>query len=296
MRQDPPNESLILDKFTHDDLKAWRRRANDLDNYNVQLFYHLQAQRQIHNDSLIAALKSSTHVSMNAEQWVRIVDFKYADNPLSPKGSLINGGRFNIGSDLEKFPSFPALYVGEDEATVRSERFGTPKIANGLQDHELALRKLPSFGFLNLKVNLGCVFDLTQIANLRAFSDIIRKFSTTKELRALARKLGQHATLVHNERELHKTFLHPEWRHYPTQYEIPANPQVFGNLVNAAKFAGVLYPSVRAVGKKCIAVFPQNFSDTDYVELSDAPHSGVKFKKMTVDNWEHITNWKPSAS
>ena len=45
-------------------------------------------------------------------------------------------------------------------------------------------------------------------------------------------------------------------------FGIPAASQIFGRFVKDAGFEAILYPSQRG-GRMCLAVFPQNFRDSD---------------------------------
>jgi RES domain-containing protein len=92
--------------------------------YNVGIFHHLEAARQLHKEQLVAALAGTKHVALKHVAWSRIQDYRYSMTPLSLVGSLMQGGRFNIGNDIDpsQFPAFPALYVAEDYETAYAEK------------------------------------------------------------------------------------------------------------------------------------------------------------------------------
>ena len=55
------------------------------------------------------------------------------------------------------------------------------------------------------------------------------------------------------------------------QYDLPANSQIFGRLCVAAGAHGILYPSVKNSTRRCLALFPQNWNDSDsFVEIVGA--------------------------
>ena len=140
-----PKAGVELERFTDADLRTWKRQAQDLERYHVQLFFHLEGQRALCHEDLCDALRQSAPASIVVDRWARIVDYKYSLQPLSAAGSLVHGGRFNIGGDLDpgKFPVFPALYLAEDYDTAYAERFGQRPSASGqLDGHEYACAQL----------------------------------------------------------------------------------------------------------------------------------------------------------
>ena len=70
----------------------------------------------------------------------------------------------------------------------------------------------------------------------------------------------------------------PDWRRWPTFFDVPAAPQIFGSLVQSAGIEGILYTSA-ITGGECIAIFPQNFlNSTSFVELDDPAPTGVQIR------------------
>jgi len=95
-----PKAGVELERFTDADLRTWKRQAEDLERYHVQLFFYLEGQRALRHADLCDALRQSAPASIIVDHWARIVDYKYSLQPLSAAGSLVRGGRFNIGNDL----------------------------------------------------------------------------------------------------------------------------------------------------------------------------------------------------
>ena len=288
-----PRAGVELERFTDADLRTWKRRAEDLERYHVQLFFHLEGQRALHQEDLCDSLRQSAPASIVVDRWARIVDYKYSLQPLSAAGSLVRGGRFNIGNDLDpgKYPVFPALYLAEDYDTAYAERFGQrPSASSGLEGHEYALRTPGSFTSVNVNGQLNNLFDLRNARNLRHFVAIISGFNLPKELRDLAASAGiKSPLLVRSAGQLKMSLLAHNWRLYPSQYEIPANPQVFGRLVVDAGFDGIVYASTKGP-KACVALFPTNFSGAEsYVELADEAPSGATHTRLDQKMWREIT-------
>lgn len=74
-------------------------------------------------DTLIEKLNNS-FISYSNKNWVRIVSWKYSNDPLSIKGSCLNapGGRFNYGDIGDEYDPFGALYIAEDFDTAHKEK------------------------------------------------------------------------------------------------------------------------------------------------------------------------------
>ena len=287
-----PKAGVELERFTDADLRTWKRQAEDLERYHVELFFHLEGQRALRHEDLRDALRQSVPASIIVDRWVRIIDYKYSLQPLSASGSLIRGGRFNIGRDLEpnKYPVFPALYLAADYNTAYAERFGTrPSVSDKLKGHEYALRSPGSFTSVNVNGHLHNLFDLRNGKNLRQFATIISEFDLPKELRALAASAGiRSPLLVKNAGQLKLSLLAHNWRAYPSQYEIPANPQVFGRLVVDAGFDGIVYASTKGP-KVCVALFPTNFSGSEsHVQLADEAPRGATHTRLDQDTCKQI--------
>ena len=213
---------------------------------------------------------------------------------MSSAGSLVKGGRFNIGKDINptQFPPYPALYVAENYNTAYAEKFGVPETTeiDGLSGHELALRKPTSFTSVNISGKLNNLFDVSKTGNIREFVNVIKRFEIPAELKVLARKLGMKPPFNLTEiTQLKQNLLSNDWRAWPIQIQLPANSQIFGRLIMEAGFEGIIYPSVKGKGK-CIAIFPENLAGTDsYVEVSDKAPDGVVHMKLDGRTWVDLT-------
>ena len=228
------------------------------------------------------------------DRWARIVDYKYSLQPLSAAGSLVRGGRFNIGNDLDpgRYPVFPALYIAADYDTAYAERFGQrPSVSGPLEGHEYALRTPGSFTSVNVNGNLKNLFDLRFAKNLGKFAKIISEFELPKELLTLAASAGiKDPPLVKTAGQLKMSLLEHNWRLYPSQYEIPANSQIFARLVADAGFDGIVYASTKGP-KDCIALFPTNFSGTEsHIELADEAPKGATHTRLDQESWRAIAS------
>jgi hypothetical protein len=216
-----PKAGVELERFTDADLRTWKRQAEDLERYHVQLFFYLEGQRTLRHADLCDALGQSASASIVVDHWARIVDYKYSLQPLSAAGRLVRGGRFNIGNDLNpgKYPVFPALYLAADYDTAYAERFGRRQSASGqLEGHEYALRTPGSFTSVIVNGQLQNLFDLRNAKNLRKFAEIVSAFDLPKGLRALAASARiEGSLLVRGAEQLKASLLAYNWRLYPSQ-------------------------------------------------------------------------------
>lgn len=273
----PGNDPYLLDEFSRQDLSTWKRNSALLQEYRVKQFYELESLRELHRDELIKALRDQGDCRETLAGWTRIVDYKYSLEPLSAKGSLRAGGRFNIGRDLDaaQLAPFPALYIASDYPTAYAERFGVLESKSELAPHELSLRTPGSFTSVSLNGEIGGLFDLRDSSAVKAFAKIIGKFQLNKELRQLARQLGMRGPLLlASTRDLYQDLL-GNWRGMPSQYGLPANSQLFARFLREAGFEGVIYPSTKGSGS-CIALFIEQLVASDsWIEIADDSPAGA---------------------
>lgn len=281
----PKNDPYLLDEFSHQDLGTWKRNSALLNQYRVKQFYELESLREIHRSELADALGAHGQVSLAVKGWTRIVDYRYSLEPLSAKGSMEKGGRFNIGRDLDVdlFAPFPALYMASNYDTAYAERFGSPTAGVELQPHELALRSTRSFSSVALQGEIQCLFDLRHPSTVKEFSKVISTFRMNKELQQIARKLDMKGPLlIHSGNDLYKSLL-GNWRDMPMQYGLPSNSQVFARFLKQAGFEGVIYPSTKGKGE-CIALFLDQLNGSDsFVELVDQPPPQISLTRLDAE-------------
>ena len=119
---EPDLPSLLeLERFSETSLHQWLAAKKSLDGLHRSLYFELEPRRQLDEPQLLDALRSQALPAYSFEDWSRIVDYRYALEPLSVAGSLNgDGGRFNVGGALSPgaFTPFPALYVAEDYGTA----------------------------------------------------------------------------------------------------------------------------------------------------------------------------------
>lgn len=299
----PSTSKTILDVFTERDLEHWSSRSVVAQRYSDYVYYDLERQRAQHFDGLIDALRSSTPAVVDLSRWARITDYRWSLEPLSPAGSLKNiGGRFNIGTDLDRARGqhFPALYIADSTDTGFREFFlGPPddkKMA--LTMAELALRHESSFTAFALRGRVDHILDLRTEEPLKSFAKIISKFTLTEATRRFALKNGLRSrSLVKTAKMLHeKLLIGPEaWRTEPQLFGIPAPSQVFGRFARDAGFEAILFPSQRGGGMN-LAVFVENFrNSSSHIEVVGASPDGARFLTLDKESPQQL-DWAPFFS
>jgi RES domain-containing protein len=286
---EPDLPSLLeLERFNEASLHQWRSAKGNLDALHRALYFELEPLRQRNESQLVDALRSQALPAYAFEGWSRIVDYRYSLEPLSVAGSLKgDGGRFNVGAELSPgaFPPFPALYVAEDYDTAFRERFGARDkgSSKNLTPSDMALRSPASFSQVRLKGSVEQVIDIGDLESLRPFTDVLKSFPIPKNVLQTARRLGlRHAPwLIRSPTTLQRQLLHPNWRMLPVQFDLPSNSQIFGRLASAAGLHGILYPSVRQQGKRCLALFTQNWANSaSNIQVSDGVPEGARFTRV----------------
>ncbi len=250
------DDSYLLDEFTTQYLRRWKRNSNLLNEYRVRQFFELESLRELSREALVDALKQAPYEHLSVDGWARIVSFRYSEQPLSAQGSLVGGARFNVGSDLDhsRFSPFPALYIATDYNTAYAERYGAPPSGGeGLQPHELAL--LRNFSSVSLKGELNGLFDLRSSRHLNRFTRIISGYRMSSDLLRLATDLGLPGPLLLTKPKQLFDSLMGNWTDMPSQYGLPANSQIFARFVREAGFEGIVYKSTRGPGV-CVSVWP----------------------------------------
>lgn len=280
---------LPLEQLNVHDVQRWQVGQQKLLDFHTQWYIELARQRSQAIDEINRALQEAS-VLYPFSGWHRAFRYKWALGPLSSKGSLkVPGGRFNIGDiDERLFPKFPALYLAEDADTALCEMFGPRRNPlEKLNQFDLALVQDKSFAVVATCGELESVIDLTHRECLKGFVEIVKSFRVSESLVKMAQevKINLNEGTVKSVDSLMQTFMNTNWRQFPMHVDIPANSQIFGQLVFGAGIEGVLYPS-GMTNKNCLAIFPKNIKGGDsFVEImDDVPRGAInRLDSKTVD-------------
>ncbi len=278
----PPRGILELDRFSEANLAKWKEVSEDLDELNGNLYWGIEPARRRHRADLLAALSSSAPLALDLDRWVRIVTYQFSLQPLSAAGSLMEmGGRYNAGIDLDEntLAPWPALYLAQDFETAYREKFQLKagEQRDGLTPEELALQQGVSHASVFLRGRLHQVFDLTTSASLHAAAAVFRKIALPVRARELQRRLQippRHVAMAQTAGQIHKMVVEYNWRMLPVQFGLPAHSHILAELIRAAGFEAILYPSSKG-GGHCLAVFPERLRPNSYIELVDPPPAGA---------------------
>jgi hypothetical protein len=285
--------SYALDKFSLSDLRRWQTVNRNIAEYHLRVYYELEAQRQLHRSDLIKALKGAKLSPLILDRWVRMVDYKYSNQPLSSAGSVRSiGGRFNIGEDLRKSAvPFHALYLAGDADTAFREYYGMARNERRgkLTPLDLALTPKRSFTCVNVSGVATNMLDITDASRLEAFCEAFAHFRIDPKLKDLLRGTPiVPFKIVPDPDTLLQTLLHQGWREYGMQLGIPSNSQVFGRLAFESGYDGIIYNSVRGSGR-CLCLFVENLTDSKtVVRLSDQPPSSETMVELSSDTWTKL--------
>ena len=281
---------IFIDKTSRQVIRITRQRFQAIADYHWDHYSYFAHQRSLIFDALKNALASNCRI-YTFSQWQRVVNYQFTLEPLSARGSILNdpGGRFNVGDiDSIKFPRFPALYLAEDRETAYKEKFGLSSEGkkSGLTADELLLTSNDALTIVTLKGEIFQVLDLNSLATLKDFFSLINTIKLPDSFIKRANKLNISPMYpVKTASELRKSFLYPDWRALPMHYDIPANPQILGQIAHAAGIEAILYPS-KINGKNCLAVYPENFSQSaSYLEIEGQGPDKITCKKLDAQTY-----------
>jgi hypothetical protein len=273
---------VLLDTFTEEDIEYWSERSEDAQRYSDRVYFDLERQRAQHHDALCEALRDAGGIDVEIRNWARVCDYRWSLTPLSTTGSLKGiGGRFNIGSDLDRArgQAFPALYIAQDVDTSYLEYFGGPpeKQSGGLTLQEFALRRSNSFTTFALQGRVENVLDLRTPKPLARFAKIVANFELSPDTRRFARSIGVPVrSIMRSAGEIHtRILMAPKtWRSEPQLFGIPAPNQIFSRFILDAGYEGVIYPSQQG-GHACIAVYPDNIQGSSISVVGGTPEGAT---------------------
>ncbi|MFH1829573.1 MAG: RES family NAD+ phosphorylase [Pseudomonadota bacterium] len=286
-----PLVAYLLESGSIQSIRRNKLIIDKLREYHWTQHHELEYQRNKIKDQITEVFLQQSSSNFNFNGWQRLVRFKYSYHPLSARGSIENvGGRFNIGNiDPQYFHPFPGLYIASDKDTALQETLGPtpedPKIK--LNQMEIALTNPKSISIISVSGFLEKMFDLRDSSRLNEFVDLISIFELSTHLKKLAQTHNlKRPRVVKTVDQLYTSLMESNWREFPMQYDIPANPQIFGQLIHKAGIQGICYRSIWT-GKDCLVIYPRNFDATaSYIKIDDElPDNSIPSK---IDS----TNWK----
>lgn len=287
----PRSEFILLDQFSVADIHRWKDFQDQILKFQWDFYSSLAYQRSKITDEIKKALLEASQKTFPFNNWQRAVKYKYALEPFSVTGSLIDpGGRFNIGDfNSSQFPPFPALYLAADKDTALQELL-SQKVNPGQENIALdfALVSPASIASISLSGSLDSIINLREPKRLQPFVGLVKDFLIPDYLKEAARKIGlPEPELIRTVPKLVDSLLDPHWRLWPMQFDVPFASQIFGQLVVEAGIEGILYTS-KFTGKDCLAIFPQNFDEfsDSFIQLDDEAPKEIKIRRLDAKNWD----------
>jgi RES domain-containing protein len=273
------NSVLVdLSKKTEAELEFWRVYQQ-----------YLVGERELRKERIHAALKSKVVSGFGSEQFVRIVDARYQNRPLSSYGSIIvpPGGRFNFGEISSYHQRFQALYLASDFHTAAAERFLRNQASDSEVDQtslDLRLDPNASFSSYRIRVENLTVIDIREEVAIAPFVEVISEVELPDWLIGVARKLRQPMPVtVKNVDEMQILLADPNFTQSGALLDQPSVSQWFGYYAREAGIQGIIYSSVRDSRGYNLVVFPDNFQDSSArIELMD-PAAGVSNEDRVLD-------------
>ena len=293
-----PSTFVLLDHFSITDIHKWLSMKDQFLKYYWDYHNDLAYQRSKIADKIKESLLGAAQKPFTFEKWQRAVKYKYANDPLSVAGSLIDpGGRFNVGDiNPSQFPSFPALYVASNKDTAIQELLNQ-KIDPSQKDLKLdpldfALTSYDSIAIVSLSGSIGSIIDLKDQKSLQPFIDLIKDFTVPDSLKRAAIAIGEREPeLIRTVPKLIDVLLDYKWRLWPMQFDVPVASQIFGQMVSEAGIEGISYTS-KFTSKDCLAIFPQNFEESSFIQLDDEAPQGTKICRLDPTTWSEINKLK----
>lgn len=282
---------FLLDKFSADDIDRWKQSYQKLYEFYWDEYSYYAHQRTRKAESLKNAILEVCQ-PYTFKDWYRCIDVRHMLKPLSAVGSKISlqGGRFNIGQiDFGKFPSFPALYIAENQETSEREKFQVKKDNSVFDAFDFGLVKKSSYGFVRMHGNIELVIDITNDINLKPFLKQIKKLVPSEEIIKKAQALGVNVPdSIRTMKKLKETLTEWEWSSNPVVLDIPSNSQIFGLIAKMAGAHGILYKSKFYTGK-CLAIFPENFNaSTSFVQTTDPMPTDQVIARLDKNSWQQL--------
>ncbi len=255
-------------------------------------FHDLEFQRLGMAEALKKSLIKKTENQFKFSAWVRCISFKYANQPLSSRGSINSiGGRFNIGKDISEgnFTPFNALYLAEDQTTALMEKFGVANEGDLSNAMEACFASHENTVSVHVSGVLHNVLDLDKPNVIKEFVNLISKVKKSHDIVVRRKAQGfKPGGVIKDVSDLLDSLYDPEWRYSPQVLDLPSNSQIFGQIAYRAGIEGILYTSVKN-NKRCLAVFPSKLGDKSFVEIEGEIPDTLKHRRLDLSSLDELS-------
>lgn len=251
-------------------------------------FHDLEFQRLTKGPELKKSLFDKCLNEFKFEGWVRCISYQFSNHPLSSRGSVNSiGGRFNIGTDISDngFTPFNALYIAQDQTTALLEKFGVELDTSLDEAMNSCFAKKENTTTIHVKGVLHNVFDIDGKNALKKFTEIISKVNFSSDIIQRRKASGTKHETIQDVADLKQSLYDIGWRFTPQVFDVPANPQIFGQIAFRAGIEAILYSSGKS-GKKCLAIFPKNLSEKSNIQIMGEYPEGIKIFDLNSTNFK----------
>lgn len=278
-RNEPFYKKISKKLFPHNYLENQLIQFEKLDNDSRLLWADFQnflaEEREKVLDQVTNSLINRSKNSFSGKQFCRIIGSKFSKTPLSSKGSYLvpPGGRFNFGQSISYQTYFPALYLASDFDVAYAEKFSCKQghvSTDGLTSLDLDLRRPDSFTYQQVNFELAKIIDLRENHAIEGFFEAIRHIKMPKIYSDQAKRLKINMGMVMDATLLRNSIFDPNYEQWDFWIDQPSPSQWLGHYTRLAGIQGIVYPSIRIDSGFNIAIFLDQFYNTEsFVELCD---------------------------
>lgn len=280
---------MELERFTEANITQWNLASENLNELEDVLYFNLEPERRRLRGELTASIQENKPIEFAIQNWTRVVSFEYSLEPLSCIGSIKSyGGRFNVGFELDAgtLKPWPALYLAENfETAFREKRqLASDSSIDGLTPSELALMPGENLTAISVQGGLNRVFDMRNPKSLDSITKVLRKIKMPDRAKTLQKRLKISAKdlfMIKTPNQLHTAITKANWRTLPIQFGLPSQSQIFSELIAAAGYEAILYPSSKSPGN-CLAIFPNLLADQSYIEIAGEIPDAVQHPRLDI--------------
>lgn len=287
-RKNPNYTEHLLEKTNLNEMRRIKRDFRKLLAFHWDYYSELARQREEHQEEIKKIILEKATDDFIFNGWQRAVKWKYSNHPLCTIGSRSDpGGRFNIGDiNTNLIPKFSALYIAKERDTALLELLGQESEEDELTCYDKALTNKASVAVISIKGQLETVLDIRKANTLVKINNLMKKFKVSPALKKKARALQQpNPGVIQTAKKLQTSLLEPNWRRSAMRFDVPANPQIFGQMIKSTGVCGIVYSS-KMNGEDCVVIFPENLTNTDsFIELCDPPPDPNTPKRIDSSNF-----------
>ncbi|POB13630.1 RES family NAD+ phosphorylase [Halobacteriovorax sp. DA5] len=268
----------IPEYFVDEKLRQFEEYNEKERAYSDTVENYLQREREKRIDDINDVFLKHIKTDYKYDNLSRIVRAKFHRDPLCCIGSVKRppGGRFNFGQTTRITTNyFQALYLANDYDTAFAECFHS-------EDESIG-----DFAHFKVTAKIDRYLDLRDKNVIGDFFKVIKDIKLPNEYIELAKQLGvEPMSLCLKETELYNAIFSERYKAWDTWVDQYAPSQWFGYYVYDLGIPAIVYPSVRDAKGFNLAVYTENFEDTDNeIKLSSSlDWSQVSQERSYIDS------------